>query len=166
MKTPKRWLLSALILLSGLAQASDRLMYQAVEPARLSAGSYTVHLKAVGAETDKPDLNGRWTLKLSGIWAAGKPSSPYGLYLNLPPGTQPTPEDPGYVGTLSVYDTPRRYDPQRSRKVSYDLLPAFSRLKASGRLKMVSTLTLLPVRPPESAQTLHIQQVEIYRNTP
>ncbi|MDO7927989.1 hypothetical protein Q6A51_14430 [Pseudomonas sp. KFB-139] len=166
MNIGKRWLLLALTLLTGAVPASDNLMYRAAEPAELSAGSYTIHLKTVGAETVKPDPSLRWNLKLSGIWASEPPSSTYALYLNLAPNAQPTPQDPGYVGALSTYDIPIVYDPQRPRKISYDLQPVFARLQASGQLKAVTSLTFLPIDPVQAEQHLRIEHVEIYRIHP
>ena len=108
----------------------------------------------------------RLGLYLEGV-EASRPGAYFEVYAGLPPGAEPKPEGPYYLGTLSVFG------PSAEAKVGYDITELARKLQADGRWD--GNLTLTFVRrgfeaprggPPPEGPPVKFSRVRIVRESP
>lgn len=109
--------------------------------------------------------NGRLGLYLEGL-EASRPGVYFEVYAGLPPGAEPKPEGPHYLGTLTTFGP-------AEGKAGYDITALVSRLGAEGRWD--GSLTLTFVRrgfeaphggPPREVPPIKFSRVRIVRESP
>jgi hypothetical protein len=81
-------------------------------------------------------------LVLDDLKAAEVPSVVYEIYLGLPAGAAPKPDDPYYVGTLNFFAVAPPNTARRSR--SYDVTPIVTRLAQAPPAEFAVTLVATP----------------------
>ncbi len=86
-------------------------------------------------------------LVLADLEATDPPSVVYEIYLGLPAGTAPKPDDPHYVGTLNFFAVAPPNTARRSR--SYEVTPIVTRLAQGPPGELAVTI----VATPQGAET-------------
>ena len=93
-------------------------------------------------------------LLLGGIMLNANPGEVvYNVYLDLPEGTKPTPDDPHYVGTVNFFHTPVGHDhaaaarsgePSHHGTTVFNVTDVVKNLQGSSGLSQQPTVTLIP----------------------
>lgn len=106
----------------------------------------------------------RFTLVLRGLAADRQPGAVYSVFLNLPEGTKPSADDPGFVGTLSFFGMSKPTDGTSQRAISYEVSQAITRLQSANRLDGSLFVTIAPGRPPAADSQPTIEAVSLYED--
>ena len=104
-------------------------------------------------------------LVLTGLHAEKQPGTLFHLYLDLPEGTTPEPNNAWHVGSINFYgavpvpDAPK--DRPRSPSFSIDITEFLHTLRSSQKLTPATTLTITPTHPPEAGSKPMIGQISM-----
>jgi hypothetical protein len=103
----------------------------------------------------------RFSLVLSGIAADQPPATGYLVFLNVPPGATPGPQDLGLAGPLSFFGVPPASGGS-GRTVSFEISDVLARLQAAGRLDDGLTITIAPAGKPKSESRPTIARIALF----
>jgi hypothetical protein len=76
--------------------------------------------------------------------ADAPPATAYLIFLNLPEGATPSPDDAGYAGAISFFDVRPLSADTDAQAISFVVSDVLQRLRAAGRLAGGVTVTLAP----------------------
>jgi hypothetical protein len=104
----------------------------------------------------------RITLVCRGISARKAPDTSFLLFLNAQEGARLTPEDVGFVGTLSLFGGASSSGELRWPTASFEISPAILGLKSVERLEPPLSITFAGTLKPASDSNPKIDQIDLF----
>jgi hypothetical protein len=102
-------------------------------------------------------------LVIRDLRASGPPGVPYDVYLDLPPGAQPKPEDAHIVGTLNFYNSVGALASNPGFFYSFDVTEIARSLQARNLLGSRTTVTIAPSGVPEANAEAVLGRIELVK---
>lgn len=140
-------------------------------PVKLGAGAVTVTL-APAAATEATSLSAalkdlkpeeRVFVVLRDLKATEPPGVLYDLYLDLPQGTHPKPEDPRIVGTLNFYNSVGVSAGNPGFFFSFDITSVAKSLQARNLLSGRTTITFVPSGNPAANAEAVVGRIQLVK---
>jgi hypothetical protein len=129
------------------------------QPVRVVLGSAS-EKRTLGARLETLASNHGLHLVLYDVRAESPPGTLYHLYLDLPVGAVPEPNDPHHIGSVNFYDAMRDRGPSTLGR-SYDITAAVRKLKDAKMLPEETSVTIVTSRPPEAGARPVIGRIQI-----
>jgi hypothetical protein len=130
----------------------------APEPIRVALEANNAGLSAALAEA----ASRRFNLLLSGLATNKPPGTGYSVFLNVPEGATPDPQDVGFAGTISFFGVSATTG--AARAVSFEISGVLQRLRAAGRLGDGLTVTIAPAGKPRPDSRPTINRIALFED--
>jgi hypothetical protein len=106
-------------------------------------------------------------LVVTGLHAVKEPGTLFHLYLDLPEGVTPKPDNAWHIGSINFYNAVPVPDAPKDKPespVSIDITNVLRNLRSSQKLTPETTVTIMPTRPLEAGSEPIIGHITITAN--
>lgn len=158
-----------------MQSSNETVLAASTAPVELTANP--VRVKLVSGMSDKNASLGQMLeslpasrnvyLVVTGLRAVKEPGTLFHLYLDLPEGVTPKPDNAWHIGSFNFYNAVPVPDAPRDKSespISIDITDVLRKLHSSRKLTSDTTVTIMPTRPLEAGAEPMIGHISITAN--